>query len=288
MAVLDLAAAGDFVAEFGVFGELVSAAQASLHDVLAEHGDELVHIARTDPVLRDVLATDAYREILPAGFLDRLDEPLDGPDQRGETPMRAQLRRNLREVGAGPATARLRAHRMPGASDMPEPRVERIGGIWIVTLAGAGWNAKPAFGEIWWVRVLDRDHSVLAASPLRVDGRNLVAELVLPPHIEPAEAVVQVTDEPFPPTRPHSLDHTMRAVRAGRRAVEFENAGDHRRAQQHWEDCCRRWDELDDEPRTLAAMYNAEFAGRRAQQRAVALGSRSFVTDHVSVTSQFL
>lgn len=305
MAVLDLASAGDLAAEFPAFTALVTDAQAQVPEVLAEHGDDLLRLARTDPAVADVVTASQYRELLPDEFYVRLDAPWQGP----LPDMVLRTAREPRSRAARSADDGSRGWLLPPMANPNHdprgrvPQVECVGGVWIVRVRG--------LGDSYWARVLDLEGSVLAAAPLRQEGAMLVAELVVPPYLAQSDVIVDITDTPFPPSCPTAFEPMMLAIRAGRQAVDLEHAGHFRLAAEHWTECCdrwdalengteermeapwstdpyERWDALDDEIRTLLAMHNAEFAARRAEQRAAALGGRGLITDHLAAAARLV
>lgn len=123
-----------------------------------------------------------------------------------------------------------------------------------VTGSLARVTAAPG-GEDRWVRALHvRGLVLLAQAPLERGSDHDVADLVLPPVLEPDDVhieVVRQADLHAAAARP--IDLIRRAIRIGRMAASDEFGGRTSRAATHWSECAGLWFEVGDEQRAEAA-----------------------------------
>jgi hypothetical protein len=127
-------------------------------------------------------------------------------------------------------------------------------------------RARGAAGETaLWVRADLDDGTPMAVVPVRADGDDAVARLLVPPAAAP-RLRVDVTHRPDVPRRSDAAAATARALRAGVDACRAERTGDAWRARERWAESARRWAEAGDERRSrLARQY--EGAGSRQPSR---------------------
>jgi hypothetical protein len=131
-----------------------------------------------------------------------------------------------------------------------------------------------------WARAFDGDGTIIAMAPLRSQGRDAVAVLLVAPEIID-DVSVDVTDQPGLSRLSPAFESVQRAILDGRDAASAERAGDRKEAAISWHRSGINWREAGDDTRANTA---AEFAsggvrGRRGGDRI----PRALVADRVEV-----
>lgn len=126
---------------------------------------------------------------------------------------------------------------LPGAVAEAAVTAQRTGTDQVEVRVG-GW------AERWhglWARAFDPDDgTLLAVGPLRRDGRDAVARLLVPPRAI-GRVEVDITDRPEMPRPSAALAAVGRAIHLGGVAARAERLGDRRSAARRWRQCARAW-----------------------------------------------
>jgi hypothetical protein len=160
---------------------------------------------------------------------------------------------------------------LDGVADAPAVASRPVGTgapVDVVTAVGGATPARPwaAFvddelrvevpegsAETWrWARVFSaRPGAPLLVGLAPVEGAT--ARLLVPPGGDPAELLVDLTDDPSVPRPSAALMAFRRAVAAGRRACRAERHGDDEQAGVEWRACSEAWSALGDGERAQRA-----------------------------------
>ncbi|HET9611769.1 MAG TPA: hypothetical protein VFP06_19305 [Acidimicrobiales bacterium] len=126
---------------------------------------------------------------------------------------------------------------LPGAVAEAAVTAQRTGTDQVEVRVG-GW------AERWhglWARAFDPDDgTLLAVGPLRRDGRDAVARLLVPRRAV-GRVEVDITDRPEMPRPSAALAAVGRAIHLGGVAARAERLGDRRSAARRWRQCARAW-----------------------------------------------
>lgn len=146
---------------------------------------------------------------------------------------------------------------------------EHAGWAWLDAGDNVRVKAGPAATSTWARVFRAPDRLLLGLAPLRrsdVDGRELVATLVIPPTAS-GDLVVDITGDPSAPRRAPSHEEHRRAVLLGREAARLTRLGDDR-ADAAWERCALAWEALGDVQRAnLARIHGARDSRMPSQRR---------------------
>ena len=147
------------------------------------------------------------------------------------------LRAGLPSYGNPDRHVRVVIRSLPGPVAEAAVAAQRTGPDHVEVRVG-GW-AERRHGL--WARAFDRDDgTLLALGPLRRDGRDAVANLLVPPRAI-ARVEVDVTDRPEMPRPSAALAAVGRAIHLGGVAARAERLGDRRTAARRWRQCARAW-----------------------------------------------
>ncbi|HEX6422331.1 MAG TPA: hypothetical protein VFZ79_02570 [Acidimicrobiales bacterium] len=166
---------------------------------------------------------------------------------------------------------------LPGAVAEAAATAQRTGTDQVEVRVG-GW------AERWhglWARAFDPDDgTLLAAGPLRRDGRDAVARLLVPPRAI-GRVEVDITDRPEMPRPSAALAAVGRAIHLGGVAARAERLGDRRSAARRWRQCARAWLGAGDLTRADQALaYAAQVNG--GDERAGGRITRPLVSDLIA------
>ena len=126
---------------------------------------------------------------------------------------------------------------LPGAVAEAAVTAQRTGTDQVEVRVG-GW-AERRHGL--WARGFDPDDgTLLALGPLRGDGRDAVAHMLVPPWAI-GRVEVDITDRPEMPRPSAALAAVGRAIHLGGVAARAERLGDRRSAARRWRQCARAW-----------------------------------------------
>ncbi|HEX6418049.1 MAG TPA: hypothetical protein VFZ77_06120, partial [Acidimicrobiales bacterium] len=159
-------------------------------------------------------------------------------------------------AGAGPHV-RVAVASLPGTVAEAAVTARRTGADHVQVRA-AGWVERR---HGLWARAFDvADGTLLGVAPLRRDGRDAVASLLVPASAM-GRVEVDVTDRPEMPRPSAALAAVGRAIHLGAVAARAERVGDRRTAVRRWRQCARAWRSAGDQARCAQALAHARQAG---------------------------